>query len=164
MIWLTDACPTFYLVLVDSSFRSSLESIVRGPNSHFTYLQALISYLFMVSHYGTSCTFLYPKRISFVHFLFLDKCSYSSNLSEPILLKVFAVLCSFTMWSHHVVSYPLQPPGTSLAVRKELSQTNMLMLSYLKIEPGNINCPVSKNCPASSPQGAPYQSQVGLLE
>lgn len=120
--------------------------------------------LFMVSHYGTSWTFLYPKFISFVHFFFLDKCSYSSNLNEPILPKVFVVLHGLTMWLHRVVPYPLQPPGTRLAVRKELSQTNMSMLSYLKIGPGNINCPVSKNCPASSPLGAPHQPQVGLLE
>lgn len=164
VIQLTDACPTFYLVLEDSCFLSSLESSVRGLKSHFTYLQALISYLFMVSHYGTSWTFLYSKLISFVHFFFLDKCSYSSNLNEPILPKVFVVLYSFTMSLHRVVPYLLQPPGTRLAVRKELSQTNMLMLSYLKIGPGNINCPVSKNCPASSPLGAPHQPQVGLLE
>lgn len=104
VIQLTDACPTFYLVLADSCFLSSLESIVRRPNSHFTYLQAFISYLFMVSHCGTSCTFLYPKLISFVlfFFFFLDKCFYSSNLNEPIPPKVYAVLRGFTMWSHCV--------------------------------------------------------------
>lgn len=97
-------------------------------------------------------------------FFFLDRCSYSSNLNEPILPKVFMVLHGLPMWLHRVVPYPLQPPGTRLAVRKELSQTDMLMLSYLKVGPGNINYPVSKHCPASSPLGAPHQPQVGLLE
>ena len=117
MIWLTDACSTFYLVLADSSFLSSLESIVRGPNSHFTYLQALISYLFMVSHYGTSCTFLYPKLISFVHFFFLTNVLIlltSVNLfclkclrSSAVLLCGHTVL-SPTLCNHQVLALQLE--------------------------------------------------------
>lgn len=43
-----------------------------------------------------------PKTYLFCSFFFLDKCFYSSNLNEPILPKVFAVLRGFTMWSHCV--------------------------------------------------------------
>lgn len=120
--------------LSGSPFRHRCALVPSSPSSRFhdTEHLRLKTYFYSPTKLDSSVPFLATNVLN------------SADYKEPILPKVLMVLNGFTMLLHPV-PLPPGPLGIWFAVQKALSQNNILLSPHLIIEPGGINCPVSKH-------------------